>query len=366
MKPTARSSRPTELPGNRTATRGQPRTGATTGTGTANGTVATTPRLVPRTSAPSLSTGATGRSITTGTVARANYGYGYGSCGSGWSSYCWNPCYYNSWGCGWYGGWGCFGVSVSFWPWCWYPCSYWGSCYNDCWWNSWYYPYCAPTSYCWYPTSTYCPTYLYVPSSVVVVEGEPAGEVVLAGGAGERAEPAGAAPSPDATALAKEYLELGDFYFAAGRFVDAAKAYAKARGYAPKDASAHLAQADAVFAMGDYHFAAYLISEAARLDPKIAKDEADKRAAYGDPKLFDEHMKALDTWIESRPYDAQAHLVRGYNLRFSGKPDEAAAAFRRVLEISPENRAAATFLSALAPTDPALAPADPGHAPVNR
>ena len=73
--------------------------------------------------------------------------------------------------------------------------------------------------------------------------------------------------------------------------------------------------------------------------------------AYADAKAFDEQMAGLERYLAEKPYDAQAHLVRGYNLRFSGQPTAAIAAFRRVLEIAPENRAAALFLDALAPAN---------------
>ena len=44
-------------------------------------------------------------------------------------------------------------------------------------------------------------------------------------------------------------------------------------------------------------------------------------------------MTALDGYLSRKPYDAHGHLVRGYNLRFSGDRDGAEAAFARVLEI---------------------------------
>ena len=115
----------------------------------------------------------------------------------------------------------------------------------------------------------------------------------------------------------------------------------------------HLLLADAAFAPGDYHFAAFLIGEAVRLDPSLATADTDKRLFYGDPKLFETQMQGLDDYLASKPYDALAHLVRGYNLRFSGQPAGAVTAFRRVLEIAPDNRTAATFLSVLAPVDSA-------------
>ena len=62
-----------------------------------------------------------------------------------------------------------------------------------------------------------------------------------------------------------------------------------------------------------------------------------------------ECAEAIRAYLAKAPYDAQAHFVRGYNLRFSGRPTEAAAAFRRVLEIAPDHRGAQAFLAVLEP-----------------
>lgn len=340
----------------------------------------TTPRLVPRSTAPSLGAprsratvnGATSAAVISGigspraSSARATvsgtrvYVGGSSDCHRSYWRTWWDPCHTNSWNWNWYGGCGSYGWNVSLWhPWFWFR-SCWNDWYLDSWWCHRSQPYCVSTNYWWYPTSTYCPTYLYVPSSVVYVErddapapAEGSTEVVVAGGAIARraAEPVGdvGARGQPPEALAKKYVELGDFYFEVGRYAEAADAYARAKTYAPNNASVHLAMADAAFATGDYHFAAYLIAEAVRLDPAIVSAEIDRRVYYGDPKAFETQMSELERYLEAKPYDAQAHLVHGYNLRFSGKPVAAIGAFRRVVEITPENRAAQAFLTALAP-----------------
>lgn len=246
--------------------------------------------------------------------------------------------------------------NVSLWmPWYWANTYWWDNCYTSTWSYRWSRPYSVSTNYWWYPASSYCPTYYFVPSlyssnGYVPVENvaEPisteisyADSVPAAGGAGRRDLP------PES--LAKKYVELGDFYFAGGRFTEALDAYNRARGYAPQDASVHFLAADAAFATGDYPYAAYLITEAVRLDPAIVGADTDKRLYYGSPKSFEDQMAQLDTYLTDKPYDAQAQLVRAYNLRFSDRPTAALAAFRRVLEIAPDNRTAQAFVSALAP-----------------
>lgn len=341
--------------------------------------VAAAPRLVSR---PTISSRAT-PTLQHRSLAHGVRGPRFGAVYDPWSSW-WDPChdrhyggYYGSyWGPTYWGpslhcGHGAFSFHLSFWePW-WYGRSYyWNRSYADCWWRTRSSPCSVSSSYWWYPTTTYCPTYLTVPSSTVVVMVDDHDDAVPPA---EAPAPAPAptdtpAPTPPAgggiadrtlppSELARKYVELGDFYFQAGRFPEAADAYARARGYAPDDASVHFVLADAAFASGDYPFAAFLIGEALRLDPSMATADTDKRLFYGDPKAFEEQMAMLEKHLASKPYDAQAQLVRGYNLRFSGQPVAAVESFRRVLEIAPENRAAATFLAMLTPTTPTEATA---------
>jgi tetratricopeptide (TPR) repeat protein len=244
--------------------------------------------------------------------------------------------------------------------WCspsWY---YYGS--SSYWYDGWCYNWCRPRhriSTCWWwPTTCYYPTYYYgydpgydyQPSYVTVVQNLPAagsGEVAASAPAPVRAE-----MTPQE--LAQKYVGLGDFYFSESRFSEAADAYARARTYAPEDPSILFVLADATFATGDYHYAAYLIGEALRMDPGMARVEADKRLLYKDVKVFETQVKTLERYLVEKPYDAMARLVLGYNLKFSGRNAEAIKAFERTLEVDPESSAAKIFLTAL--TEPAAAP----------
>ncbi|MBL8751968.1 MAG: hypothetical protein JNK15_01600, partial [Planctomycetes bacterium] len=350
----------------------------TSPSGSAATPIARTPNtnvaLSPRAGAPRLGSASTtapgARGITSGVVGQRSYGHGhgdpYGHChtNSYWRGY-WDPCHsaWNHCGSNWViGSWcGSFGWRLSFyypfWTW---RSHCWTSCYHDTLWCSWYQPHCVATNYWWYPSSAYCPSYLYVPSTVVYyetaaaapAEGGASSEVVVAGSSvvgSARAREVGPGSEDVTRSLAAKYVELGDFYFRAARFHDAAEAYAKARSYAPDDASVHFVLADAVFAEGDWHYAAFLIEEGLRLDPTLASADTDKRSFYGDPAAFDAQMAALQSYLDRNDYDAQAWLVRGYNLAFSRNADGAVVAFERVRAIAPENRAAQLFLAALRP-----------------
>lgn len=273
-------------------------------------------------------------------------GWGYSPFGYGWATR-WNFC---NWGWGGFSPWiWNVGVLAPYYAW---HTNYWNTCYQSSYWNNWSTPNALPSSYWWYPTSTYCPTYLYVPNSVAAGTPQVQGSAAaVAAGADAVARPRAGEGSraADALALAESYVELGDFYFQSSRYDDAAEAYAKARNYMPDDASVHLVLADAVFANGDYHYASFLVSEAVRLEPGIVTADTDKRAFYGRVEDFEAHLNALQRYCADKPYDAWAQLLLGYNLRFSDRPTRATSSFRRVLELDRDNPTARAFLADLEP-----------------
>ncbi|MBK8976174.1 MAG: tetratricopeptide repeat protein [Planctomycetes bacterium] len=235
-------------------------------------------------------------------------------------------------------------------------------------WNWWWPNRCyLPGSYLGF---TYYPDFAagytdwgYVPTStVVVVDGTPPADTTVIVGADGVAGAAGeepAAPAPEISP-AQRHLDLGDFYFRRGRYDEAAESYMRALAYVPDDGSVHFVVADALFAQGDYHYAAYMIGKGLELDSGLSRADADKRTFYENPTDFDRQLATLRAYLAEKPYDAAAHLVLAYNLKFSGEPVEAVKAFARVLEIDPGNRAAKSFLEAMAtpetPADGATTP----------
>lgn len=318
-----------------------------TGSGIVTTSTTESPRLVSR---------ATGRVNT----------YSGGYSGSYHGGYHCDPYYYNPWydRCWNYGlslSWS-FGCSSIGWGWsypayysCWTP--YWSwrsSCWYDGWWASW----CNPTRvYWWWPTTVYQPVYYTTPATQVVYVEQPAAEPqyveyvedapAAVGGPVGAAPGAVARPQPTPSETAAKYVRLGDFYFREGRFAEAVDAYGRARKAMPEDPSLCFVQADALFATGDYHQAAFLVGEALRLDPGMARIDTDKRLLYADVKVFEDQLATLRRYLADKPYDAMAHLVLGYNLKLAMQPEAAAKAFERVLEIEPGNEVARAFLAAL-------------------
>jgi hypothetical protein len=312
-----------------------------------------------------------------------NFGSWGGRVGFGFNNWGFNNWGYNNWGFNNWGinNWGIgncgfgWGYDPFFWtfnaisPFRAFQTNYWNACYRNAYWSSWSIPNALPSSYWWYPSSAYCPTYLYVPSSVVAAAPEEEIVLVSAPAAPSIVDRARTEDDPAAAkadlgkstpeALAEQYVELGDFYFNNDRFDAASEAYAKARNHAPEDASVHLVLADAVFANGDYHYAAFLIAEAVRLDRAIVTADVDKRDFYSDAKVFESQQEALKSYCTEKPYDAWAQLVLGYNQRFSDHAAESVLAFRRVLELDSDNPTAQAFLNDLVP---ALMTEDPAEA----
>lgn len=128
-------------------------------------------------------------------------------------------------------------------------------------------------------------------------------------------------------------VRLGDLYFRAGKFDKAAASYMEAVTLAPEQAELYFLLSDALFAIGDFHFASYCIRTALELDSTLARSEADKREFYGNRDDFYRHLRVLERYLEEYPEDADAQLVLAYNRRFSQDPSGAQRALRRALEI---------------------------------
>lgn len=199
----------------------------------------------------------------------------------------------------------------------------------------------------WYPDAyTYAtPTYIYVndqgdyspyPSTVVITSPNTSPSAGSTKPAEESTE-----------TLIARHVTLGDFYFKERRYRESAESYLRAIAYAPEDAALHFVLADSLFAMGDYHYAAFIIKKAVNLDPAMVFAEADKRDFYKDPKDFAKQMADLEKYVVDKPFDEAALLVLAYNLKFSKQAERATETFEKLLTLSTENETATLFLDAL-------------------
>lgn len=263
-------------------------------------------------------------------------GYGYG----GWSNWYWNSCwpYYSSWwfGCssGWFPGW----------SWGWGSCYGWG--YNpwwswSCYWPSYSYSYCWPTYAYWTPAVVY--KYYEVEKPVYVeVEAQPEEEVYAAG-----APTAAPAQVPDiGQRAAAEYMALGDRAFTEARYGDAVHYYAKAIEFAPQDGVLYLVLSDALFATGDYHYAAFALKRSLELHPELAALGLDKRAFYGTPEDFDRHLVLLEKFVEDHVIDTDARLVLAANYLFSRQPERCTGLLDNAFSVDVKSSPAGQLLMA--------------------
>lgn len=264
-----------------------------------------------------------------GHISSISFGFGFGSHFGTWGLYAYPYHYSHYLPYSYYAGYASLGI-------------YWNSHYPH-YYGPWWWPRYAYAPGRWsgyYGESYYAPTY-YSPSygSTVVygVDADKASEETAVDEGSEQARLA---------RLAQQHLDLGDFYFQQGRYQEAAESYMRALAYAPDDGAIHFVIADSLFAQGDYHYAAFMISKGLELEPGLAFADADKRNAYEDPANFERQMETLHSYLVEKPFDAAVHMVLGYNLMFSGDRSAATPALKRALEIDPGNRAAKVLLDA--------------------
>ena len=90
--------------------------------------------------------------------------------------------------------------------------------------------------------------------------------------------------------------------------------------FAPELGILRLVLSDALFAIGDYRWAAAELRKALELDPSLALHAVDKRAFYGDATDFDRHIALLERYLEDHFLDADARLLLAGNYLFGGRP----------------------------------------------
>jgi len=276
-------------------------------------------------------------SAATDIATRTAAGVGVGiATGSGSTSCFWDPCYSDP-ACESVWNWWC----SPGWSWWWSTCCSpwwgygWGFGYCSDWFGFWYgYP-----SYGYYPGAYYAPypayystviydTYdpppaeevsvsepSYVDPELPVAQGE--GTIQVAGheASGENRPRLGSA---------LQFLNLGDQAFWEGRYSEAVHYYAKAVELEPEQGVLHLILSDALFATGDYHYAAYSLRRSLELDPTVLDSVVDKHKFYADPSEFDRQIQILETYLGDHFLDDDARLLLSANYLFGGHVAQAA------------------------------------------
>lgn len=234
------------------------------------------------------------------------YGY-YNSCY--WNT--WGPCY--SWG---WGGWFCSPF---------YCTGYWWHSYWN-WGGSWGYPY-----YYYGPfiPASYSVVYYEEPEVIYIdaPEEEILDEEIIPAETSYGSEQPDPSLQRELNRAAAYYLTQGDRAFRETRYGDAAHFYAKAVEFAPESGILYLVLSDALFATGDYRYAAYALRQALSREPSLARNVINKRDFYADPSDFDRQLATLERFVEDHVLDTDARLVLAANYLFSERPDAAIVVF---------------------------------------
>ena len=242
------------------------------------------------------------------------WNYWGGSYSNSWCSWFWSPfyatglCWQNHWLYG--GGWNNRSVRRS------------NSRFNNCIWLGPFLP--ATNSFIIYDDPEPEIIYVEVPAQqdaeeVVFIEGEAV--VQDAGPSPRPRESTDPGLQRELNRAAAYYLTQGDRAFREARFGDAAHFYAKAVEFSSDSGILYLVLSDALFATGDYRYAAYALRQAFDREPSLASNLVDKRDFYSEPSLFDRQLGTLERYVDDHVLDMDARLVLAANYLFSGRPD---------------------------------------------
>ena len=276
-----------------------------------------------------------------------NGGFGYGC---GFDPY-YSSCFWSQWGnrypnnwCSWF--WSPFYLTGYCWQNSWFYRGRIGGRFNNC---SWFGPF-IPRSNSLIIYTDPEPEIIYVEAPAeepleedvalgqLWVEGE--GEAVVDGqAAGQQGRGRQAGTPSGAQSIAPEstdpglqralnrasayYLTQGDRAFREKRFGDAAHFYAKSVEFSPERGILYLVLSDALFATGDYRYAAFTLRQAFDREPELAQNVIDKRDFYSSPEDFEAQLKTLERYVEDHILDVDARLVLAANYLFGGRPESA-------------------------------------------
>jgi hypothetical protein len=238
-----------------------------------------------------------------------------------------NPCNHF---CSWHG---CTGFESGF-----FFCSNSLFCY-------WLRPGCAPCfypyTYYYWPSCYYLPAYYPSYADVVVVHEYSDDGAVYAPLSNHTAPPRDANPT-ELVAKGWELFRARDYPGAVDSFRDAVLT-------APNDATAKVAYAQALFAIGNYADAAFLLRRATELQPDLPVLGEDPRGRYADPEDHAEQMLALRGFLDRVKGEPAAMLVLAWQSYFTGDLGVARESFDVLKSLDPEDATAKRFLERLAP-----------------
>ena len=138
----------------------------------------------------------------------------------------------------------------------------------------------------------------------------------------------------------------GEDEFRKGRYAVAASTFREALMTDPHPA-VKFALGHALFAKGDYGFAAAALREGLRGVSDGPARKLDTRQFYGAALDYEAHRKRLEKWLAEHPDDKQAKFLMGYVCYFGGDLDRAQAIFSELLSANADDAAVKPFMKCL-------------------
>ncbi len=221
-----------------------------------------------------------------------------------------------------------------------------GSCVGSCHHTRWYYrspgylAYYHPFRTFFRPSCYFLPAYYPTYSSVVYVTETIADDA-------DYFAPLPSSEPIDPTLEIEELLNLGWDLFYNGDYAGAAESFRQAMLKDGDDPWIKLAFAQALFAIGDYPDAAFLLRRGMQLLPDYLEFAPNPLDRYGDVLDHAEQILALRTFLEYLPEDPAGMLMLGVQSFLIGDFVTAEIQFSRLLELDPEDVVAQTFWFAL-------------------
>ena len=105
----------------------------------------------------------------------------------------------------------------------------------------------------------------------------------------------------------------------------------------PQNGGRKLNYGVALFAIGDYDYAAYAIRRGLDRVAEWGGDAMDPKILYGEQGGFDRHLGALRDYASGHKDDNAAHFVLGYMLWASGQYKDARPVLDDALKIDPDD-----------------------------
>lgn len=198
-----------------------------------------------------------------------------------------------------------------------------------------------PYNYYYWPSCYYLPAYYPSYADVVVVHEYSDDGAAYSPLSNHTAPPPDANPT-ELVAKGWELFRARDYPGAIDSFRDAVLA-------APNDATAKVAYAQGLFAIGNYADAAFLLRRAIELQPDLPVLGEDPRGRYADSEDHAEQMLALRSFLDRVKGEPAAMLVLAWQSYFTGDLGVARESFDVLKSLDPEDATAKRFLERLAP-----------------